>query len=354
MKRKNIIALAILSIIGLGLFLLFPYFKLYLHKTAKTINTEEVTFFVWPGTTLDELENQLIEAGVLDEKNPFQEIATYKELTDENIGAGKYIIKKKFKVSHLVNGFKLNALGNGNGEVEVSVTFNNCRDLEQLAGKVSKFIVTDSISLLSCMKDPTTLSKFGFSKETFSAMFIPNTYNMFWDTDAEQFVQRMADEFKQFWSPERINKAQALNLSQSKVVTLASIVYAEQSLAKDEWKTISGLYINRLRTGMKLQSDPTFKFCWGRELDRQQRLYNKHREIDCPYNTYLYTGLPPGPINIPPAAVVDAVLNFEKHDYLFMCAQANNSGKHNFAKTYVDHQKNAAAFQKWMNDNNIR
>lgn len=354
MKRKNIIALFILAFTALGIVLLYPYFQLYLHKTAKTINTEEVVFFVWPETSLEDLELQLIQAGVLKENSAFKAIAEYKELSDVNIGAGKYVIKKKFKISHLVNGFKLNALGNGNGEVEVAVTFNNCRDLEQVAGNVSKFIAADSIELINFLQDPNTMSKYGFNKQTFPAMFIPNTYNMFWDTDAEQFVKRMADEFKQFWTPERNQKAQTLNLSQSKIVTLASIVYAEQSLAKDEWNTIAGLYLNRIRTGMKLQSDPTFKFCWGRELDNQKRLYNKHREIDCPYNTYLYAGLPPGPINIPPAGVVDAVLNYEKHDYLFMCAKPNNSGKHNFTKTYSEHQKNAAAFQKWMNDNNIR
>jgi UPF0755 protein len=354
MKRKNLIRLLLIALLALGAFLLYPYFQLFMQKTAKTSNTEEVTFYLFPGTTLEQLELQLIEAGVLKENSSFNAIANYKELNDSNIGAGKYIIKKKYRISYLVNGFKLNALGNGNGEVEVAVTFNNCRDVQELAGKVSKFIATDSLELVKYLENEATMVQYGFTPQTFSAMFIANTYNMFWDTDAEQFVKRMAEEFKQFWTPERNETARALNLSQSNVVTLASIVYAEQSIAKNEWKTIAGLYLNRIRTGQKLQSDPTFKFCWGRELDRQQRLYSKHREIDCPYNTYLYYGLPPGPINIPPSAVVDAVLNYEKHDYIFMCAQPNNSGKHNFAKTYDEHLKNAAAFQKWMNDNNIR
>lgn len=354
MKRKNVLKLALIGIVGVSVVLLYPYFELFLQKTAKTSNDTEIEFFVHPNTTLVELENQLIEIGVLKEKSAFKSIADYKNLNDDNIGAGKYLIKKKYKISHLVNGFRLNALGNGNGEVEVAVTFNNCRDLQELAGKVSKFISTDSMALVRFLENESTMLQYGFDAQTFSAMFIPNTYNMFWDTDAELFVKRMADEFKRFWTPERNEKAKLINLSQSKVVTLASIVYAEQSIAKDEWKTIAGLYLNRIRTGQKLQSDPTFKFCWGRELDKQQRLYSKHREIDCPYNTYIYFGLPPGPINIPPAAVVDAVLNYEKHDYIFMCAQPNNSGKHNFAETYDEHLKNAAAFQKWMNDNNIR
>jgi UPF0755 protein len=354
MKRKNLIRLVLIGLLAISAIFAYPYLRLFLQKTAKTANTEEVIFFVHPGTRLEQLESQLIEAGVLKENSVFLSIAKYKELNDNNIGAGKYIIKKKYRISHLVNGFKLNALGNGNGEVEVAVTFNNCRDIQELAGKVSKFIAADSMELVTYLESENTMSKFGFNAQTFPALFIPNTYNMFWDTNAEQFVQRMADEFKQFWTPERNQKAQNMGLSQSKVVTLASIVYAEQSIAKDEWKTIAGLYLNRIKIGMKLQSDPTFKYCWGRELDNQQRLYNKHREIDCPYNTYLYLGLPPGPINIPPAGVVDAVLNYEKHDYIFMCAQANNSGKHNFAKTYAEHQVNATAFQKWMNERNIR
>jgi UPF0755 protein len=353
MKTK--IILSILVIVGgVLLYKYYPLIQLYWQQTEKTSNIEEQAFYVRSGSTLDELEAQLISEGVIEEKSAFRNIAEYKDLNDDNIGAGKYLIKKNYKVSHLINGFKVNSLGNGNGEIEVQVTFNNCRDLQQMAGRVAKFIETDSLTLITLLESPDLIQKFGFDAKTFPAMFIPNTYNMFWDTNAEQFVSRMADEFKRFWTPDRLEKAGAINLSQSKVVTLASVVYAEQSLAKDEWPIIAGLYINRLKQGMKLQSDPTFKFCWGRDLDNNRRLYNKHREIDCPYNTYLYSGLPPGPINIPPAACVDAVLNYQNHDYIFMCAQANNSGKHNFTKSYEVHQKNAEAFRKWMDDRGIK
>lgn len=353
MKTKIILGI-FLIIAAIALYKFYPKILLFWQQTEKTINEEEVAFYVRTGTTLDMLETDLIEAGILKEGSGFRNIADYKKLKDDNIGAGKYLIKKYYKISHLINGFKLNNLGNGNGEVEVQVTFNNCRDLQEMAGRVSKFIETDSLTLIKLLESNETMQRYGFDSKTFSAMFIPNTYNMFWDTDAEKFVNRMAEEFKRFWTPDRIEKASALNLSQSKVVALASIVYAEQSLAKDEWPTIAGLYINRLKQGMKLQSDPTFKFCWGRELDANQRLYKKHREIDCPYNTYLYTGITPGPINIPPSACVDAVLNYQKHDYIYMCAQANNSGKHNFTNSYEQHQKNATAFQKWMDERGIK
>jgi len=353
MKKRNFFIIAIVALALAGIFAL-PYIKLYLQRLEKTLNEQEVTFFVPTGTTFDELENRLITAGIINEKSNFREMAEYKKLNDNNIGAGKYRIKKKHRVSHLINGFKLNALGNGNGEQEVAVTFNNCRDLEDVAGKVAHFIEADSSALIAAFQSNEILNRYGFNSKTFPAMFIPNTYNMFWDTSAEQFIERMAVEFKRFWTPHRLQKATDLNLSESKVSTLASIVYAEQIRAKDEWKTIAGLYANRLKKGMKLQSDPTFKFCWGRALDNTQRLYNKHREIDCPYNTYIYAGLPPGPINIPPAAVLDAVLYHEHHDYIFMCAQANNSGKHVFAKTNAEHEKNATAFRAWMNEMGIR
>lgn len=353
MKKKNFFILIVLITIIVGYFTA-PYAKLYFQRLEKTINQQEVNFYVPTGTTFDELEKHLIEDGIIDEKSKFREMAEFKNLNDNNIGAGKYRIKKKHRVSHLINGFKLNALGNGNGELEVSVTFNNCRDLNDVAGKVEKFIEADSATLIAAFQSNDVLKLYGFNSKTFPAMFIPNTYNMFWDTSVEQFIGRMADEFKRFWTPERKEKASELNLTESNISTLASIVYAEQSRAKDEWKTIAGLYINRLKKGIRLQSDPTFKFCWGRSLDHTQRLYNKHREIDCPYNTYIYSGLPPGPINIPPSAVLDAVLNYEKHNYIFMCAQANNSGTHVFAKTNAEHEKNAAAFRAWMNERGIR
>lgn len=353
MNKKIVFTIIVLAI-AFVVWKFYPQILLYWQQTEHTINSEEKAFYVRTGITLDELEQQLIDSGIIKEKSAFRNIADYKELNDENIGAGKYLIKKNYKVSHLINGFKINSLGNGNGEVEVRVTFNNCRDLEEMAGLVSRHIEADSLSIIQYLLNPEVMRKYGFDSKTFSAMFIPDTYNMFWDTDAESFVARMAEQFKRFWTPERSELAKGLNMSQSKIVTLASVVYAEQSLARDEWPIIAGLYLNRIKLGMRLESDPTFKFCWGRALSNQQRLYDKHREIDCEYNTYKIYGLPPGPINFPPAACVDAVLRSKPNDYVFMCAQANNSGKHVFTKSYDEHLKNSKAFREWLNAQGIR
>lgn len=220
-----------------------------------------------------------------------------------------------------------------------------------MAGKVSKCIAVDSASLMAYLMNGSTLEKYGFTWEQFPAMFIPNTYKMYYDTDAMAFTQRMAREFKLFWTQDKTAKLKSLGLtSPSQLTTLASIVYAEQSRIAEEWPTIAGLYLNRIRTGMKLQSDPTFKFCWGDKLEGVQRLLAVHRSIVCPYNTYLIKGLPPGPINLPEAVVLDAVLHAPKVNYLFMCAKPDYSGRHNFAVSGTEHLENARVFQNWLGE----
>ncbi|MEY3845261.1 MAG: hypothetical protein RL293_1683, partial [Bacteroidota bacterium] len=237
----------------------------------------------------------------------------------------------------------------GNAEVEVEVTFNNCRDIYQMAGKVSKCIDVDSTELIAYLQSGATLSKLGFTVEQLPALFIPDSYQMYWDSNEEAFVDRMAKEFKNFWTTERKNSLSKIGLdSPSQAVTLASVVYSEQSVNSDEWPIIAGLYLNRVKQGIRLQSDPTFKFCWGDQLKGVQRLLEVHRNIDCPYNTYKINGLPPGPICLPSPKVVDAVLNRADVDYIYMCAKPDYSGRHNFAVSGAEHMRNADAFQSWL------
>ena len=260
-----------------------------------------------------------------------------------------YRIESGTSYRQLLNGFTINSNGNGNAEVEVKVTFNNCATITDMCEKVAACIDIEAKELEDFILNGETLSKYGFTPETVAALFIPNSYNMFYDVTKEQFVDRMAQEFKNFWTPDRMAKLKKVGLeSPSQAVTLASIVYGEQAKNQSEWPIIAGLYLNRLNTGMKLQSDPTFKFCWGDQLKGVQRLTFEHRSKDCPYNTYLYAGLPPGPISMPPAGVVDAVLNRDNNDYLYMCAQSNYDGLHDFAVDYATHDRNAKAFQNWL------
>lgn len=342
----------LLTLVGfLALFSSCDGINAYFDGSEKTLNKEKQAFYIQSGTTLDELVDQLIQEEFIDDRAAFISVADYKNFKDEKIGAGKYEIESQTNYKTLINGFTRNRLGNGNQEVEVKVIFNNCQDIKDIAGKVSKQIEMDSSDFVNYMLSDSILDKYGFTEARIISLFLPNTYRFYWDTDEKEFVKKMAGQFKKFWTSERMAKLkkQGLN-SQSDAVTLASIVYKEQDKYPEEWKTIAGLYLNRIRNNWKLQSDPTFRFCWGKELDGVERLTYKHREKDCPYNTYIYAGLPPGPICVPPSEVVDAVLNAENNDYFYMCAKPDGDGLHNFAKTNAEHNRNAEKFQNWLNN----
>lgn len=348
MSRKVIISVITIVLLLVGIFAM-PKISLYLKSRKETFNAQQIAFYIKAPTDLKELAKRLRDEGIVDDIDGFIAVAEYKGLNRENIALGKYMIEAHAQYRTILNGFKLNAAGNGNGEVEVDVTFNNCRDIYQLAGKVCSNLMIDSASLVSFLSDEATLTKYGFTSQELPALFLPNTYKMYYDTEESAFVERMAKEYKNFWTEDRKNKLKKVGLDRpSQAVTLASIVYSEQSRNKEEWPIIAGLYLNRINQGIKLQSDPTFKFCWGDKLDGVQRLLNVHRDIDCDYNTYKINGLPPGPICIPPTEVVDAVLNRDNNKYIFMMAKPDYSGLHDFAIEYADHERYAKIYQKWL------
>ncbi|MFN4951901.1 MAG: endolytic transglycosylase MltG, partial [Flavobacteriales bacterium] len=315
-KSKRGIYLTVAASLLLIVFLvLLPKLLVLWSGMSTTTNSENIAFLISSPTSPEALSTQLEKAGLITDKEAFLKVASYKNLNKNRIAVGMYEIQPHTSFRTLLNGFTMNSAGNGNAEVEVPVTFNNCKTIYQMAGKVSACLALDSSKLISHLLSGSTLTKYGFTVEQLPALFIPNTYKLYYDTDEKAFTQRMADEFKLFWTEVRKAKMKAIGLnSPSEVTTLASIVYAEQSVNADEWPTNAGLYLNRVRNGMKLQSDPTFKFCWGDKLDGVQRLLAVHRNIVCPYNTYLVKGLPPGPINLPSTAVLDAVLNAPRVD----------------------------------------
>jgi len=235
-------------------------------------------------------------------------------------------------------------------QVPVKVTFNNVRTPEQLAGKISHQIEADSLSILGYFMNPETPAKYGFKKETLISMFLPNTYEFYWNTNAEGFFDKMKKFHDQFWTEERKSKANVINLTPEEVSTLASII-DEETIKKDERPRIAGVYINRLKKHMPLQADPTIKFALGDFTIR--RLWTKHLEVKSPYNTYKNLGLPPGPINCSSISSIDAVLNFENHQYLYFCAKDDFSGYHVFAKTLMEHNRNASAYQMALNKEKI-
>ncbi|UKN01850.1 endolytic transglycosylase MltG [Paracrocinitomix mangrovi] len=343
---KKIVLIGGLIVIVLGVIFGLPLYNLHYSKID---GSEDQIIYIPTGSSLADVAAIIDETGVIEEST-FLDYAGKLDFTDEKVEPGKYQITGGMKVKELVY-----ALKNGNQEIkDTRITFSFCRDVYEMAGEVAPAIEADSAEIADYIMSSETISKYGFKEETICAMFLPDTYEVGeWDMSAEEFVQFMADQFKEFWSNEgegRGNKLKELNLSQSQVSTLASILEAEQGLVTDEWPKIAGLYLNRVKDGWKLQSDPTAKFCWGDSLKGVQRLLDEHMKKDCPYNTYIYPGLPPGPIRIPSKKAIDAVLNAEKHNYYYMCAAPNNTGLHNFAETYSQHMANARLWWKYADE----
>ncbi len=262
---------------------------------------------------------------------------------------GKFLIKKDLSNNDLIN------LLRSGQQVEINVTFNNIRSLGDLAGKISKKIIADSVSLLRAFSDRDFLEKNGFTQETALLMYIPNTYRFYYTTDAKGFRSRMLKEYKKFWNPDRMKAAKELGLSPVEVGILASIVKKE-SVKSSEKPTIAGVYLNRLRKGMKLEADPTAVFAYKLvtgDTTTIRRVLNKHISIDNPYNTYQYAGLPPGPIAMPDPEDIDAVLHAEEHDYLFFSADPKRPGYHLFSKTFSEHLKKAQAYRSHLNKRRV-
>jgi len=236
-------------------------------------------------------------------------------------------------------------------QTPVRVTFNNVRLLPQLAGKIGGQIEADSAMLSSVFMNDTIPPYYGFRKEEFIGMFIPNTYEMYWTVTPTGFLDRMKREYDNFWNEEREMKRTRTGLTRNEVMTIASITYEETQKA-DEMSRVAGVYMNRLKIGMILQADPTLKFAVGDFSIK--RVLDIHKTVDSPYNTYMYAGLPPGPIYMPSVKAIDAVLDYEAHSYYYFCAREDFSGYHNFARTLPEHNRNAARYHAELNRRGIR
>lgn len=264
---------------------------------------------------------------------------------DNNIFTGAYRMDAE---TTTLDAFRKIKSGN---QTPVKLIVPSVRTIYKLASIVGKQIMADSASIASLLNDSNFIAKLGYSKETLPALFIPNTYEVYWNMSAENFIKRMEKENRNFWNKERMAKAKALNMSTTEVYTLASIV-DEETANNAEKPIIAGLYINRLRKGMLLQADPTVKF--SMQDFGLKRILFKHLETNSPYNTYKYAGLPPGPIRIASTTGINSVLNYSRHNYLYMCAKEDFSGTHNFAATLREHNINARKYQQALNKRNIK
>lgn len=320
-------------------------FYAYNYVLSDNVQSEQLQteFFIPTDANFQQVMDSLETKNILQNTASFRQVAKAKKY-DQLVKSGRYLIQNDWNNLELVN-----YLRSGNQE-PVEFVINNARTKEDLAGKVGNTLEVDSLAILNSLHSAETAQKYGFTNETFLAMFLANTYEFYWDTSDEEFFNRMKSEYDRFWNATRVQQAKRLNLSKNEVITLASLV-EEETKAPEELPIVAGLYLNRLERGMKLEADPTVKFAVGDFTLR--RILNKHLETDSPYNTYMYAGLPPGPIRIPEINVIDAVLKPASHNYLFMCAKADFSGKHAFAETHREHVNNANEYRKALNERGI-
>lgn len=290
--------------------------------------------YIPTGSNIEDVERLIKENNVLVNAETFKWVAHRLKYT--NIKPGKYKISKGMSNVDLVR--KLRA---GNQEI-VKLSFQNFRLISDFVSYVDKQLECDSLELINKLDSIDLIRKYGFNEENIFCMFIPNTYEFYWNTSATKFIEKMSEQYERFWTEDRINKAKKIGLTKIEVSVLASIV-DQEALVNSEMKRIAGVYMNRINNGMKLEADPTVIYAIGDF--NIKRVLNRMLSFDSPYNTYKYTGLPPGPICMPSIAAIDAVLSYEKHNYIYFCAREDFSGYHNFASNLKDHQQNARKFQ---------
>lgn len=339
MKLKTLIALfLVVLVLGVSTYGYLIYKKIFSENIS--FSEKEVYVNIPSGATYFQAEEILVP--YISDMDKFRMTAEKKGYP-QNVRSGRFLLKRGMNSNDIVNTLRLN--------IPIKLTFNNQETIEEFAGRIAQQIEPDSLNILQAITDNEFLTSNGFSQETAISMFIPNTYEFFWNTSALQFRERMEKEYRNFWTEERLQKAEVLNMTPQEVSTLASIVHKE-TVKIDERPKVAGVYINRLNKGKALEADPTVIFAVKKQTgDFNQvikRVLYKHLEVDSPYNTYRNTGLPPGPIAMPDISAIDAVLNYEKHDYMFFCASVERFGYHEFAKTLAQHNTNAAKYQRWV------
>lgn len=323
---------------------MFSYYVWQIFKTPNfNVKGESYAILIPKGADFNQVLDSLDKHDVVRDKLSFRFLAKALGIA-ANVKPGRYVIGPESGNWEL-----LRKMRNGKQDA-LHITINNFRLKEDIASKLAKQLPYDSIYIMKMLDSNAITAQYGFTPETISCLFIPDTYDVFWTSSFDDFMKKMQKAHNKFWTDIRVKQASALGLSPVQAGILASIVYGE-SKAQIEQARIAGVYWNRFRIGMPLQADPTIVFAWKDFTIR--RVTGKLMAINSPYNTYRNKGLPPGPISIPPKDVIDKVLNLEKHDYLYFCAKEDFSGTHNFAVTYPEHMANAAKFQAALNARKI-
>lgn len=342
--KKIVTYISVLVVIAASIYGYIIYKNIFSPNT----NFSEKEVYVYIPTDADYTEAIQILAPYIKDMELFKMTAE-KKAYDANVKSGRFLIKKDMNNNDMVNSLRQN--------VPLNLAFNNQERLEDFAGRIGSQIEADSTSLMQSFTDDNFLKEQGMTRENVLSLFIPNSYEFFWNTSADKFRERMAKEYRKFWTPERLEKAKAQNLTPLEVSALASIVHKE-TVKSDERPRVAGVYLNRLNRGIKLEADPTVIYSVKKNADdfdiEIKRVLYKDLETNSPYNTYMYEGLPPGPIAMPDVTALDAVLNPEKHNYIFFCASVTNFGYHEFAVTAAQHEANRQKYVAWISKQGIK
>lgn len=343
--KRILVAVALLGLVGMGIFSYFVYNTLLAPNTA--FDTDQTYVYIKTNETYKDVFKQLHP--LLKHPDKF-DIVAHKKSYVNHVKPGRYKLKKGMNNNQIITVLR-------SKNKPFPVMFNNQERLQNLAQRISEQIEADSTSLMQAMTDSTFLAKNDFTKATALNMYIPNQYEFYWNTTAQDFRNRLLKEYKRFWNDKRLEKAKAIGLSPNQVQIMASIVQKETSNI-GERKRIAGVYMNRFKHGIKLDADPTVIYALKKknsDFDTViKRVLYKDLTIQSPYNTYLSSGLPPGPIAMPDISSIEAVLNYEKHDFYYFVADPKRPGHHKFSKTLIQHNRNKRAYIHWLKKLNIR
>ncbi len=344
MKKKLIYSiLAIAAILGIGALMIYQQ---YIARAVVPRDIKDPIVLIPTNSSFEEVVTILKDKKVVPNEEVFRFMAEKMNYIKNPMRSGRFELEPGWSNVELIR-----HLRNGK-QAPVQVVLTNERLVENVAAKAARFIEPDSVDILAILQDENYLQEIGYTPETLMSLFIPNTYEFFWNTSPGEFVDRMIKEHDDFWSKDnREDKAEDLGLTPAEVYTLASIVEKETQ-ANEEKKRMAGVYYNRLQQGIRLQADPTAVF--ARRDFYTNRVTHYHTKFDSPYNTYMYAGLPPGPISMASIITLDAVLNMEEHDYIYFCARGDGSGLHNFAKTLAAHNQNAKIYRENLRKRGLR
>jgi UPF0755 protein len=342
--KRLLLIVVFLGLVGGGLFAYMVYDSFFLPNTR--FNNEEAFVYVSSEAEFAQVKGML--EPLLEDLESFEAVAKRKQYMN-NVRPGKFRLTKGMNNNEIVNALRI-------GNIPVKVSFNNQETLPLLAGRIASQIEADSLSLLNAMTDSAFLKENGLSPEAALALYLPNSYELYWNTGAEEFRDRMLEEYNRFWNAERQKKAEKIGLSPMQVTALASIVHKETTKV-EERPRVAGVYLNRLRLKMLLQADPTVIYAIKKESGNYdtviKRVLYRDLALDSPYNTYKYPGIPPGPIAMPDISAIEAVLNAEKHKYLYFVVDVENFGYHKFAESLSEHNRNKVQYVRWINGQNV-